>query len=130
MKSPLDRDLFEKGLAARKATLGEDYVTENLARADDLTREFQETMTAWCWGFGWADETIDPKTRSMMTLTMLAGLGKMDEFRIHLRGALNNGVSHAEIRSTIHAIGIYCGMPQALACFRAARDILGEDVKI
>ena len=122
----MDNDLFEKGLAMRKATLGPEYVEKNLEKADDFTRSFQEHMTAWCWGFGWSDETIDPKTRSLMNLTMLAGLGKVDEFKIHCRGALNNGVSMEEIRSTIHFIGIYCGLPQALQCFNAAREVLEE----
>ena len=67
-------------------------------------------MTEWCWGFGWGDETIDLKTRSMLNLTMLAGLGKMNEWEIHCRGALNNGVTKEEIRSIIHIIGIYCGV--------------------
>ena len=122
----MDKDLFERGLEQRKATLGADYVEKNLAAADDFTRPFQEAMTAWCWGFGWDDDTIDAKTRSMMNLSMIGALGKMNEFKIHCRGALNNGVSKAEIRSSIHIIGIYCGVPQALECFRAAREVLEE----
>ena len=86
----MDNDLFEKGLAARKATLGADYVERNLAAADDLTRPFQEAMTAWCWGFGWGDETLSPKTRSMLNLSMIAALGKMTEWEIHLRGAISS----------------------------------------
>ncbi|MBT8078136.1 MAG: carboxymuconolactone decarboxylase family protein [Gammaproteobacteria bacterium] len=123
----MDKDLFERGLATRKATLGEEYVRENLETADEFSRPFQEALTAWAWGFGWSDDTIDPKTRSMMNLTMLAGLGKVDEFEIHCRGALTNGVSKNEIRSILHIIGIYCGMPQALQCFRAARKVLTEE---
>lgn len=122
----MDKDLYEKGLAMRKATLGAEYVQKNLESADEFTRPFQEQMTAWCWGFGWSDDTIDPKTRSLMNITMLAGLGKVDEFRIHCRGALNNGVSMEEIRSAIHIIGVYCGVPQALQCFHAAREVLEE----
>ena len=75
--SIFDEDLFAKGLAQRKATLGADYVTQNLAVADDFSRPFQEAMTAWCWGFGWGDEAIDPKTRSLMNLAMIGALGKM-----------------------------------------------------
>jgi len=122
----MDNDLFERGLEQRKATLGAEYVEKNLAAADDFTRPFQEAMTAWCWGFGWDDDTIDAKTRSMMNLSMIGALDKMEEFKIHLRGAINNGVSKDEIRSIIHVIGIYCGVPQALSCFRAAREVLDE----
>ena len=84
----MDQTLFEKGLAKRKATLGAEYVENNLAAADDFTRPFQEAMTAWCWGFGWGDETIDVKTRSMMNLAMIGALGKMHEWETHCRGAL------------------------------------------
>ena len=79
---------FEIGIEKRKETLGTKYVEENLASADDFTRPFQEAMTEWCWGFGWGDETIDKKTRSMMNLAMLGALGKMHEWEIHCRGAI------------------------------------------
>lgn len=126
----MDDKLFEKGLERRKATLGPSYVENNLASADHFTRPFQEAMTAWCWGFGWGDDTIDAKTRSMMNLAMIGALGKMEEFQIHTRGALNNGVSVEEIRAIIHVVGIYCGVPQALECFRAARKVLEEAGKL
>ena len=67
----MDNALFEKGLEKRKSVLGAEYVEKNLANADDFTLPFQEAMTAWCWGFGWSDDVIDPKTRSMMNLTMI-----------------------------------------------------------
>ncbi len=123
----MDNDLFNKGLERRKATLGQEYVEKNLAAADELTRDFQEAMTAWCWGFGWSDDTIDAKTRSMMNLTMIGALDKMHEWEIHCRGALTNGVTKEEIRSIVHVIGIYCGVPQALACFRVAREVLESE---
>jgi len=122
----MDQDYFDKGLAKRKDVLGAEYVEQNLAAADDFNREFQEVMTAWAWGFGWGDETIDAKTRSMMNLAMLAGLGKMNEWKIHCRGALTNGVTKEEIRSIIHVVAIYCGVPQSLECFRAAREVFEE----
>lgn len=122
----MDNNLFEKGLAIRKATLGEDYVEKNLAAADDLTLPFQKAMTEWCWGFGWSDDTIDLKTRSMLNLSMLGALGKMDEWEIHCRGAITNDVTMDEIRSIIHIIGIYCGVPAAVSCFKIARKVLEE----
>ncbi len=122
----MDEGLFEKGLQNRRATLGKDYVDQSLANADSLTRPFQEAMTAWCWGFGWGDEAIDAKTRSMMNLAMIGALGKMHEWELHCRGAIDNGVSFEEIRAIIHVVGIYCGVPQALECFRVARQVLEE----
>tara|TARA_Y100000996_G_scaffold391267_1_gene353124 strand:- start:588 stop:968 length:381 start_codon:yes stop_codon:yes gene_type:complete len=123
----MDEKLFEKGLEKRKKTLGTEYVEKNLKNADDFTLPFQEAMTAWCWGFGWGDETIDAKTRSMMNLSMIGALGKMHEWEIHCRGAITNGVTLKEIRSIIHVIGIYCGVPQALECFKVARKVLEEE---
>ena len=123
----MGKELFEKGLTKRKATLGADYVEQNLASADAFTRPFQEAMTEWCWGFGWGDETIDVKTRSMMNLAMIGALGKMHEWELHCRGAINNGVSMEEIRAIIHMVAIYCGVPQSLECFRIARKVLQEE---
>ena len=122
----MNDDFFKKGLEQRKAVLGAEYVEKNLAAADDFTRPFQESMTAWCWGFGWGDDALNPKTRSLMNLAMLGALGKAHEWELHCRGAINNGVGRDEIRATIHVIGIYCGVPAALECFRIARKVLEE----
>ena len=120
-------DLFAKGIKQRVSTVGEDYVKKNLEEADEFSRPFQEAMTAWCWGFGWGDEVIDAKTRSMMNLSMIGALGKMTEWETHVRGAIKNGVSKNELRAIIHVIGIYCGVPQAVECFRVARKVLKEE---
>lgn len=128
--SAFDEDLFLKGLAQRKATLGADYVQKNLDAADDFTRPFQEAMTAWCWGFGWGDDVIEPKTRSMMNLAMLGALGRMHEWETHCRGALNNGVNAEEIRAIVHVVAIYAGVPLGLECFRVARRVLEESDEI
>ena len=122
----MDDDLFDKGLAQRKATLGDEYVEKILGSADEFSRPFQEAMTAWCWGFGWGDDAIDAKTRSMMNLAMIGALGKMTEWELHCRGAINNGVTRDELRAIIHVIGIYCGVPQAMECFRVARKVLDD----
>ncbi|MBC8269103.1 MAG: carboxymuconolactone decarboxylase family protein [Rhodospirillaceae bacterium] len=126
----MEEKMFEKGLAKRKATLGADYVENVMENADEFSRPFQEAMTAWCWGFGWGDEVIDEKTRSMMNLAMIGALGKMHEWELHCRGALKNGVSVDEIRAIVHVIGIYCGVPQAVECFRSARKVLEEEGKL
>ena len=118
---------FEKGLKQRKKTLGEDYVNKTLKESDALNEEFQKAMTAWCWGFGWNDKALDSKTRSLMNLSMIGALGKMTEWETHFRGAIKNGVSKNELRAIIHVIGIYCGVPQAVECFRVARKVLKEE---
>ena len=123
----MDKERFETGLKQRKATLGAEYVEKNLAAADDFNRPFQEMMTEWCWGFGWGDDVIDPKTRSMMNLAMIGALGKMYEWEVHCRGAITNGVTKEQIRAICHVVGIYCGVPQSLECFRVARKVLEED---
>ncbi len=123
----MNNDLFETGLSQRKATLGAEYVEKNLAAADDFTRPFQEAMTAWCWGFGWGDDAIDAKTRSMMNLSMIGALDKMHEWEIHCRGAIKNGCSVEEIRAIVHVISIYCGVPQGIQCFKVARKVLEEE---
>jgi 4-carboxymuconolactone decarboxylase len=102
----MDRELFELGLCKRKETLVDKYVTDNLAKADSLNLPFQEAMTEWCWEY----ETIDARTRSLMNLSMIAALGKMHEWELHLRGAITNGVTVDKIRSSIHATSIYCGV--------------------
>ena len=120
----MDKQRFELGLTKRKATLGAEYVEKNIQAADDFNRPFQEAMTEWCWGFGWGDEAIDAKTRSLMNLTMIAALGKMHEWELHLNGAITNGCSVEEIRAAIDAIAIYCGVPQGVECFRIALQVL------
>ena len=122
----MDRERFERGLSLRKSVLGEEYVERSLAKADDFSRPYQEALTEFCWGFAWSDGAIDLKTRSLMNLTMIAALGRMEEWKLHCRGALRNGVSREQLRATIHAIGVYCGAPAALECFRAAREVLAE----
>lgn len=122
----MDEKLFEKGMEKRKKVLGKDYTENVMANTDDLNDTFQKAMTEWCWGFGWGDETINMKTRSMMNLTMIAALGKMHEWELHCNGALKNGVSKEEIRSILHVIGIYCGVPQAMECFRVAKKVFDE----
>ncbi len=117
---------FERGLAARKAVLGEEYVEANLAAADDFNREFQEMVTEFCWGFGWADETLSRRDRSLINLGMIAALGRMNEWEIHFRGAMTNGLSRDELRSVLHQITIYAGVPAGVECFRIARRVLAD----
>ena len=122
----MDAEYLEKGIAHRKGTLGAEYVDKVFAEADDFNRPFQEAMTAWCWGFGWGDEVIPAKTRSMMNLPMIAALNRMEEFELHFRGAIKNGVSKEELRAILHVIAIYCGVPAGVASFRIAKKVFAE----
>ena len=122
----MDKERFEKGLARRKSVLGEEYVERSLARADDFNRPFQELVTEFCWGFGWGDERLDKRTRSMLNLTMIAALNRMHEWELHLKGAVKNGVTRGEIQAILHQISIYCGIPAGVECFRIARRVFAE----
>lgn len=122
----MDKERFEKGLSKRKEVLGAEYVEHSLANANDFSRPFQEIVTEFCWGFGWGDETLPPKTRSMLNLTMIAALNRMHEWELHLKGAIKNGVSQAEIQAILHQIAIYCGIPAGVECFRIANKVFAE----
>jgi len=122
----VDKALRDKGLAIRKAVLGEDYVTKSAAAADDFNGPFQEILNEYCWGLAWGDERLPRKTRSMLNLVMLACLNRMQEWELHLKGAVRNGVSKEEIQAIIHQIAIYAGVPLGVECFRAARKVFAE----
>ena len=122
----MDKERFEKGLAKRKEVLGAEYVERSLANANDFSRPFQEIVTEFCWGFGWGDETLPPKTRSMLNLTMIAALNRMHEWELHLKGAIKNGVTQEEIQAILHQISIYCGIPAGVECFRIANRVFEE----
>ena len=122
----MDKELFEKGLDRRRSTLGAEYVERSLESADDFNRPFQEMVTQYCWGFAWGDESLDAKTRSLINLGILAALGRTPEWSLHFRGAIRNGASRDELRALIHVVSVYCGVPAAVTCFRAANDILAE----
>ena len=122
----MDKERYEKGLAARSAVLGEEYVKQALHAADDFNREFQELVTEYCWGTCWGDDTLDRKQRSLLNLGMLAALNRMHEFEIHFRGAITNGLTRDELKSVLHQITIYCGVPAGVESFRIARKVFAE----
>ena len=122
----MDKERFDRGLAQRKAVLGADYVDKALAQADDFNREFQGIVTEFAWGLCWGDDTLDRRQRSMLVLGMLAALGRMQEFELHFRGALTNGLSRDELKAILTQIAAYCGIPAGVECFRIARKVLAE----
>ncbi len=122
----MDKERFERGLAKRKAVLSAEHVERSLAQADEFSRPFQELVTEYCWGFAWGDERLDPKTRSMLNLTMIAALNRMHEWELHLKGAIKNGVTKEEIQAILHHVAIYCGIPAGVECFRIAKRVFAE----
>jgi 4-carboxymuconolactone decarboxylase len=115
---------FEQGLAIRREVLGAAYVDGSLAKADDFMMAFQRITTEWCWGYAWSRDGLDRKTRSMLNLAMLTALGKQAELRLHVKGALTNGVSVEEIKEILLHATVYCGIPAGLEAFKAAHEAL------
>ncbi|HEX4675559.1 MAG TPA: carboxymuconolactone decarboxylase family protein [Steroidobacteraceae bacterium] len=119
-------DMFEKGLAVRKAVLGKEYVEKSLAGADDFTRPMQELVTKYCWGEVWGNGNLSRRDRSLLNLAMLSILNRPHELKLHVKGALTNGVTRDEIREVILQVAIYAGVPAGIDAQRIAREALAE----
>lgn len=117
---------FERGLATRRAVLGAEYVDTSLERADEFNWAMQQLTTEWCWDEIWNRPGLDRRSRSILNIGMLAALNRPHELKLHLRGALNNGVTKDELREFFLQIGVYCGVPAALDCFRIAKEVFEE----
>ncbi len=115
---------FDKGLATRKQVMGEDFVANALGNATDFTRPIQAHITAKAWGDVWQRPGLDLKTRSLITVAMLTALGKQHELKGHVRGALNNGVTPAELQEVLLHAAVYCGVPSAVDAFRTAAEVV------
>ena len=115
-------DLFEKGLKVRRAVLGKEFVDKSIGDADDFTHPLQELITEYCWGRIWARPGLSRKTRSLINLAMLTALNRPHEVKLHLRGALNNGCSKAEIMEVFLQTAVYCGIPAAVDSVRIAKE--------
>ncbi|HEY0807198.1 MAG TPA: 4-carboxymuconolactone decarboxylase [Pseudonocardiaceae bacterium] len=116
-----DDDTYTAGMRVRRDVLGDAYVDQVVS--DDLNSDFQELITRYAWGSVWTRPGLDRRTRSCLTVAMLATLGHHDELAIHLRGALRNGVSKAEISEVLMQVAIYAGVPAANAAFAVARRV-------
>jgi 4-carboxymuconolactone decarboxylase len=106
--------------------LGSEYVDKSIAAADDFTRPLQEIVTQYCWGEVWGRPNLERKTRSLLNLAMLSALNRPHEVKLHVRGALNNGVTKDEIREVFLQVAIYCGVPAAMDSFRIAKEVFKE----
>ncbi|MDO9074778.1 MAG: carboxymuconolactone decarboxylase family protein [Rubrivivax sp.] len=121
-----DPDLYAQGLQTRRAVLGADYVDAAIANADDFNRPLQEMVTQYCWGDVWNRPGLDRRTRSLLNLAMLTALNRPHELKLHIKGALNNGVTKEEMREVFLQAGVYCGAPAAVDSFRTAREVFKE----
>jgi 4-carboxymuconolactone decarboxylase len=122
----MNDELFERGLATRREVLGNEYVDNAIRNADDFNRPLQEYITQYCWGDVWNRPGLDRRTRSLLNLAMLTALNRPHELKLHLGGALRNGVTRDEIREVFLQAAVYCGAPAAVDAFRTAREVFKE----
>ena len=122
-----DEERLEAGLKVRRAVLGDDYVNKSLAAADDFTRPLQELVSKYCWGDIWCRPGLERRDRSLINLAMIAALNRPHELKLHVRGALNNGLSRDEIREVFLQVAIYAGVPASLDAFRVAKEVFAEE---
>jgi 4-carboxymuconolactone decarboxylase len=121
-----ERERRSRGMKVRREVLGDAHVDRAQARRNDFNAEFQDLITRHAWGELWTRKGLPRKTRSLITLAMLVALGRREELQLHVRGALNNGVTRDEIQEVLLHAAVYCGLPAAHAAFHAAEEILGE----
>lgn len=117
---------FERGLATRRAVLGSDYVEGSLAKADDFSWPLQQLTTEYCWDEIWNRPGLDRRSRSILNLGMISALNRPHELKLHIRGAINNGLTKDELREIFLQVGVYCGIPAAIESFRLAREVFAE----
>lgn len=113
-------DAYEQGMATRRAVLGDAHVDAAIAASDEFTADFQDFLTRYAWGEVWSRPGLDRRTRSAVTLAMLAALGRDDELAMHVRGALRNGLTRPEISEVLLMVGVYAGLPAARTAYRIA----------
>lgn len=122
----MSSEKYEKGLAVRREVLGADFVDKAIANATDFNRPMQDLSTEYCWGSVWTREGLDLKTRSLLNLAMISALNRPHELRLHVRGALRNGVTKDEMREVFMQVAIYCGVPAGMDAFRQAMEVFKE----
>jgi len=120
------KETFEDGLAIRREVLGSEHVDRSMAQVSDFARPIQELVTEYCWGAVWSREGLSRKNRSMINLAMLTALNRSHELGAHVKGAIQNGVTEAEIQEILLQTAIYIGVPAALESFRVTETVLNE----
>lgn len=122
----MNQELFEKGLQTRREVLGAEYVEASLKNADEFNQRMQEHVTQYCWGDVWNRPNLDRRTRSFLNLAMLTALNRPHEIKLHVRGAINNGLTKDEIAEVFLQSAIYCGVPAAIDSFRVAKEVFKD----
>ena len=122
----MNKDLFEAGLQVRREVLGSEHVDQSLRKANEFNMPLQELVTQYCWGDVWNRPGLDRRTRSFLNLAMLTALNRPHEVKLHIRGALNNGLTKEEIREVFLQAAIYCGVPAAVDSFAIANEVFNE----
>jgi 4-carboxymuconolactone decarboxylase len=122
-----DRERYRRGMKVRRAVLGDAHVERTLRSRNGLNTEFQELITRYAWGEIWTRKGLSRKTRSLLTLAMMVALQRSDELRLHLRGAINNGVTRDEIKEVLLHAAVYCGVPAAHSAFQVAEEVFASD---
>lgn len=122
----MSQEMHDKGLQVRKKVLGAEYVEKAMANADDFSQPFQDLLNEFCWGAIWGRPGLPLKTRSMLNLAMLTALNRPAELKIHIRGAINNGLTREEIQEVLLHTLAYCGFPATLESFKVAREVLAQ----
>jgi 4-carboxymuconolactone decarboxylase len=125
----LSDDRFEEGMAIRKSVLGAEYVESAEAAKTEFDSDYQRHITENAWGTIWTRPGLDKKTRHMLTIAMLAALGKHDELGLHIRATRNTGVTPEELREILLHVSVYAGVPAANSAFAVAKRIYKEAVE-
>jgi 4-carboxymuconolactone decarboxylase len=126
-KTMAKSDRFEKGMVVRRKVLGDAYVDQALQKADDFSMPLQDFVTENAWGTVWVREGLTLKQRSLVTVSALIAMNRPHELKLHIRGALNNGLTKVELREIFLHCGAYCGAPAVVDAFRIAREVFAED---
>lgn len=124
--APKNQQLFDQGLATRREVLGAEYVDASIKNATDFNIDMQELVTQYCWGDVWNRPGLERKTRSFLNLAMITALNRPHELKLHVRGAINNGLTKEEIKEVFLQAAIYCGVPAAIDSFRVASEVFKE----
>jgi 4-carboxymuconolactone decarboxylase len=122
----MSNEKFERGLALRKQVLGADYVEKSMAAADSFSMPMQELSTEYCWGHVWTRPGLALRDRSLINIAMISALNRPHELKLHVKAALNNGLSREEIREVILQVAVYCGVPAGIDSTRIAREAFAE----
>lgn len=122
----MNKDAFEKGLQTRREVLGSEYVDNSIQNAGEFNTPMQELVTEYAWNAIWNRPGLDRRSRSMINLAMLTALNRPHELKLHLKGAINNGLTKDEIREILMQTAIYCGVPAAIDSFRCAKEVFAE----